>query len=215
MTDDEGHGAAQKRRGAWSPPPRGRCGARTRAGGECAKQAGWGTPDRRTTGPCRLHGGATRSHRTAAGLAAARQAVITYGLPRDIDPRDALLEEVHRTAGHIAWLGERVAAHTPAQLVGLADDPDEDGGPGVSRWLVLYQRERRHLREVARDAIAAGIEERRVKLAEEQGVLLAAAVRGILGDLNLSAEQWGLVPEVVPRHLRAVADRLDDDESAG
>lgn len=205
MTDVEGHGAARSRRGPWSPPARGRCGARTRAGGECAKQAGWGTPDRRTTGPCRLHGGATRSHRRAAGLAAARAAVAVYGLPVDADPRDALLAEVHRTAGHVAWLGARVAALTPAQLVGRHDQGDEDpGGPGPSPWLVLYQRERRHLREVCRDALAAGVAERQVQLAEATGARLAEVIRAILADLDLTPEQADQAPAIAARHLRAV-----------
>lgn len=207
--DDTGHGASPNRSRPWSATGRGHCGARTRSGGTCAKQAGWGTPDHSRTGPCRLHGGATRNHRTAAALDAARETVAAYGLPVDVDPRDALLDEVHRTAGHVAWLGARVAALTPAQLVG--DQADEDAaGAGLSPYVVLYQRERRHLREVCRDALAAGVAARHVQLAEQQGALLAGAVRSILADLDLSPAQWGRVADVVPRHLRAVSTPRDE-----
>lgn len=76
---------------------------------------------------------------------------------------------------------------------------------GPSIWLDLYDRERKHLVAVATAAIRAGVEERRVRLAESQGELLAGAIRAILTDLGLSPEQEGRVAEVVPRHLRLLA----------
>jgi hypothetical protein len=76
---------------------------------------------------------------------------------------------------------------------------------GPSVWLDLYDRERRHLVGVCTAAIKAGVEERRVRLAESQGELVATAIRSILTDLGLNAEQQALVSEVVPRHLRLLA----------
>jgi hypothetical protein len=182
---------------------RGFCGGRKRdgSGDTCRRPAGWGTSAK--VGKCRLHGGNTPSHRKAAEREEAALAVTTYGLPLDMDPRDALLDEVHRTAGHVAWLAARVASLPPDGLVGSADAEE---GAGASPYLALYQRERRHLREVCRDAIAAGLAERQVQLAERQGAALAGAVRAILADLGLSGEQWAMVPEIVPRHLRALSD---------
>jgi hypothetical protein len=66
------------------------CGARTRSGGRCAKQAGWGTPDHARTGPCRLHGGSTRYHRTAAARVAVRQAAQFAAVARVLLDRLAL-----------------------------------------------------------------------------------------------------------------------------
>ncbi|MET1085727.1 MAG: hypothetical protein ABWY04_01180 [Arthrobacter sp.] len=54
-------------------------------------------------------------------------------------------------------------------------------------------------------ALKAGIEERNVKLAESQGLLVADVIRRILGALELTPEQQQLVPEVVPRELRTLA----------
>lgn len=203
-----------------------RCGARLRsgqkAGQPCNNPAGWGTKHP-GIGRCRKHGGNTPSHTANANRQQAENAVATYGLPQNIDPRDALLQEVHRTAGHVAWLGTLVASLDHGG-VGYRTEPDADGQqiyiplsglkqfdragkfekPAV--WVELYQAERRHLREVCRDAISAGIEERRVRLAEQQGELLARAVQAILGDLQLTREQWELVPQVVPGHLRAAVD---------
>lgn len=182
----------------------------------CTRPAGWGT-NHPGIGRCKRHGGSTPTHALHAQREIARQAVATYGLPREIDPRDALLEEVYRTAGIVDWLTERIRALDPDALTWGTVSKKVDKQPGkeagveavqkatINVWVEMHQRERRHLREVCRDAIAAGIEERRVKLAEQQGAMLAGAVRGILHDLGLSEQQWALVPEIVPRHLRALS----------
>jgi hypothetical protein len=170
---------------------------------------------------CPRHGGhapqviaaAERRNREAA----AELAVATYGLPREVAPDVALLEEVHRTAGHVAWLAEVVGQLEQGEVTwGLAEEtdapPGENGGAGVTTkskaavnvWVKLYQDERRHLAAVCRDALAAGIAERQVRLAEQQGALLAGAVNRILDGLGLSAEQWERVPQVVPVVLRAI-----------
>ena len=146
----------------------------------------------------------------------ARQAVETYGLPLDITPSEALLDEVRYTAGHVAWLRGKVRELEDGALVwGVTEESDKQATdfPGTDTvraarpnvWLDLYYRERRHLIDVTKAALAAGIEERRVRLAEAQGLLLAQVIRAILGDLDLTAEQEAKAAEVVPRRLRAVA----------
>lgn len=218
-----------------APPGSGRyCGARKRdgSGDTCRKPAGWGSPTP-GVGRCRLHGGATATHRNAAQRKVAADAVATYGLPVDVDPREALLQEVHRSAGHVAWLaalvgtlehggsgyrretwvdGEDEDAETRevyVPLSGLKQLSKDGKFEKPSVWVELYQRERRFLREVCRDAVNAGVEERRVQLAEQQGVALAGAVRAILADLSLTEDQLALVSSVVPRHLRAAAGELE------
>jgi hypothetical protein len=182
----------------------------------CRRPAGWGTPHP-GIGRCKLHGGSTPTHVLSARREQARRAVATFGLPREVDPHTALLEEVHRTAGHVAWLGEVVQGLERDDLVwGVTEQVEKSAGefPGTdttyaakpSVWLDLYQRERRHLVDVCKAAVAAGIEERRVRLAEQQGALLASVIRGVLADLDLSADQQSRVAEIVPKHLRAVAE---------
>lgn len=178
------------------------CGAKTRSGGTCGQHAGWGT-DHVGFGHCKLHGGATRNGQKFAQHQHAAQAVVTFGLPREIDPHDALLEELHRTAGHVAWL---------QQLIADLEDRDlkqyelSKGGvmfeaPAI--WVQLYQQERKHFAQVAKTCVDVGIEERRVHLAEQQGALLATAIRGILNDLGVADRPE--VPAVVRRHLTLVA----------
>lgn len=168
----------------------------------------------RGTDKCRMHLGTRAADAIAED--AARRAVVTYGLPRDISPTDALLEEVRYTAGHVAWLRERVAELEQADLVwGMTEQAEKTATEfsGVDTtyaakpnvWLELYYRERKHLVDVTKAAIAAGIEERRVKLAEAQGSLLNGVIRRILDRLSLSPEQSALLPLVVPEELRRAA----------
>jgi hypothetical protein len=194
------------------------CGGKRRgegAGKTCTRPAGWGT-DHVGTGRCKLHGGKTPSHQQAGQKALAERAVATFGLPREIDPRDALLEEVYRTAGAVDWLHQQVQALQVDDVVwGVTEEVVKDSGefPGIDTtqaakvnvWVQLWQQERAHLVRVAKEAINAGIEERRVRIAEQQGALLAGVIKAILGDLELTPEQQAKVATVVPFRLRAVA----------
>lgn len=192
-----------------------RCTAKAKqSGDQCKNKAVLGAKT------CRMHGSATKAAKAAAerrvGEALASRAVATYGLPREVDPVVALLEEVHRTAGHVAWLHEKVQAIAADDLVwGVVEEVDKGASEFVgidttraakpNIWLDLYQRERKHLTDVCKAALAAGIAERQVRLAEQQGALIVGVIQRILDDLALSDEQRALVPTVVPRHLREVA----------
>ena len=181
----------------------GGCGAATRGGGLCKHEAGWGT-EHPGIGRCKFHAGSTPSHVLGAQRIRAAQAVVTYGLPREIDPHTALLEELHRTAGHVAWLAQQLRdLETEA---GLIQTQYMEGGGYIERpsvWLELYHKERAHFAAVAKTCISVGIEERRVKLAEQQGELIAQIIRGTLADLKIA-----ITPEVqavVRRQLTLVA----------
>lgn len=176
------------------------CGAKKRQSeGTCTRPAGWGT-EHPGIGRCKLHGGKTPDHNKAANVIKAERAVATYGLPRAIAPDQALLEEVHRTAGHVAWLHQLIGNLEQTGLTQRA----ENGTTSPAVWMKLYQDERAHLVKVAASAIAAGIAERQVKLAEQQGALLASAVQRILDALELTPQQRAKVPEVVPAVLRQI-----------
>lgn len=167
---------------------------------------------------CVMHGGNAPQVREAAERrvqqAYAERAVATYGLPRDVDPHTALAEEVARTAGHVAWLGAKIAELEDDDLVWGVTAQDDKGAtefPGTDTtseakpnvWVKLYQDERAHLTRVAKAAVDAGVEERRVQIAEQQGELIARVIRGVLDDLGVGDRED--VPRVVRRHLTAVA----------
>lgn len=192
-----------------------KCGGTNRQGEPCGNTAGKGT-DHPGTGNCKHHGGSTPAGRKHAQEQAARKAVETYGLPRDISPTDALLEEVRYSAGHVAWLREKVAELEANDLVwGVTEEVDRGSGEfagvdttrsaSVNMWLDLYFRERKHLLDLTKTAISVGIEERRVRLAEAQGALMNDVIRRILARLSLTADQSKLLPVVVPEELRRAA----------
>jgi hypothetical protein len=189
---------------------------------------------------CRAHGGGAPQVKAARArreqeAEAARQ-VATLGLPIDISPTEALLQEVQWTAGHVHWLRQKVQeldddrtnvvgpegdweaqeVGAPSPLVwGTKAITRKDSGqfPGVdttsaaspSVWYELYAKERQHLVMVCSAALKAGVEERRVRLAESQGDLVATAIRRILDALGLTEAQQALVGTVVPRELRLIA----------
>lgn len=72
-------------------------------------------------------------------------------------------------------------------------------------WLYLYREERMHLAKVSKMTIDAGVAQRLVTIAEDQGRILASAIKAVLRALNLSPEQASQVPIIVPQILRAVA----------
>lgn len=119
-------------------------------------------------------------------------AVRTYGLPIDIAPDEALLQEVHRTAGHVAWLASLVGEGNKDDLtqwavVGQGEEATTFRRPSL--WIELYQTERKHLVSVCKAAISAGIEERRVQLAEKQGELIGELLRVAIEAAQLTPGQ--------------------------
>lgn len=164
---------------------------------------------------CHAHGGRAPQNKNAASARLAereaRAMADTYGLPIEITPEQAILDEVHRTAGHVAWLAQQVRALEQDALIWGVTKVKEGGDDrGTTQeavphaYLKLYQAERAHLAKVSADAIRVGIEARQVKLAESQGAAVAAAIRAILAELQLTAAQKALVSRVVPEQLRAL-----------
>lgn len=176
------------------------CGAKT-PHGPCQQWAGAGT-SHKGQGNCKRHGGATPNHQVNVEKKQALERMRTYGEPIDTDPHAALLSEINRTAGHVAWLGEVVGGFTGEQEL---EQKSGEWGYKPAVLVELYQGERQHLARVCKMAIDAGIAERQVRIAESQGALLADILRGIFEKLVLSKEQKEIAAVEVPRALRAVA----------
>jgi hypothetical protein len=121
-----------------------------------------------------------------------------YGKPTDdTDPAEVLLTEIRRTAGHIQWLGAQLGATDPEKFVksfwlrgrqsgwiGKNEINQDDNRSAAAIWVELYLAERRHLATICRTALAAGIEERRVRMAERQAERIADVIVGILYDIS-------------------------------
>lgn len=188
----------------------GYCAARkANSEGYCRQREGWGT-SHPGYGLCKRHGGNSPNGIANARSAEAARLVEQYGLPRDIDPHDALLEELARTAGHVDWLRVQVGSVAENDLVGPVGQSgtSKDGTTHhpegkANPWLALYQEERKHLVSVASACAKAGIEERRVKIAEEQGQLIARVLRSVVKRLGLDpADQR--IGSIVREELMAV-----------
>lgn len=191
--------------------PHERCTAHNRAGQPCRR---WPEPDQRV---CKHHGGRTpRAVAAAEVRRAEREALVaaeTFGLPREVDPHTALLEELHRTAGAVGWLSAVVAdlerhelewTRVRSKTGGEDHGTTHEARPSV--YVDLWQRERKHLVEVSRACISAGIEERRVRVAEEAGRQLASVIRAVLDRLELTDAQRSLALTVVPEEFRRMAE---------
>lgn len=211
----------------YEPAPRLRkhdeiCGASTDGARRvCGQRAGWGT-DHPGVGRCKHHGGSTTAQRKHVAKIQARAnleaAIKTFGLPLDVSPQQALIHEVQWTAGHVQWLREQVQELSPEAMgwgVQRIEHRRSGEFPGtdvyeaayVNILIELYQRERKHLVDVCRVAIAAGIEERRVKLAESQGAVLAAGLNRMFDQLGLSLAQKAKLPELMPAMFASIRDQ--------
>jgi hypothetical protein len=107
------------------------------------------------------------------------------------------LDRIFNTGGVAALVGNTYGA---AKDVGVYVT-----GEAIRGLADLEAKERERCANFATKAVAAGLAERQVRLAERQGELLAQVIRGVLDELGLSAEQKQLAPEVVRRYLTAVA----------
>lgn len=189
--------------------------------GICCQPAGWGT-DHKGFGHCKFHMGNVDTHVIAATKQRIAQSMPAYGTPITVGPHEAILQEVHRTAGHVQWLHEMI------QWLGRSDDDIEDDefdevgimpegvkgaltaitlqGIQPSVWLKMYADERQHLVSTCKAAVAMGCAERTVQIAEDQGKMIAMLVVAIFKDnrLGMNAEQIGAFPAIAREHLSRV-----------
>lgn len=195
------------------------CGARKRQGeGTCTRPAGWGT-EHPGIGRCKLHGGKTPAQNQQAARVQAERDVVLFAARRDVHPAEALLELVQWKAGEVDYWRGRVR-----EIVATAgDDGDVDLTWGVVREktggedhgttyearpnvaYVMLQAAERDLASYCAAALRAGVDERRVRLAESTGLMLAGVIQRILARLELTESQSELVATVVPAELRAIA----------
>lgn len=131
------------------------------------------------------------------------------GQRMDIGPHEALLDEVQFTAGNIEYLRGLM------QDLGRAKEEGQEHlvllqmskmGMEPSALMQIYQWERNHLINASRAAIACGVAERKVKLAEDQGKLLVMVLQAFMYDpaLGLSPGQLMVAPDLIRKHLLAI-----------
>jgi hypothetical protein len=159
----------------------------------CMKKAGWGT-DHPGFGRCKYHGGSSPQHRARAE----RNRQITFmGRPKDISALDAIVWAIKITAGEVEWLSSQIAE--------INNKPDWIEFTISGKQLHVFQRARAdaldRLVRYSKDAIALGLAERTVRMAEQFGATIARLLEGIQKDLDLSPSQRSVWPVVVRKHL--------------
>lgn len=191
----------------------------------CHRPAGWGT-NHPGEGKCKLHGGSSPGYikkvereRRERALAKARQ---EYGTELDVDPATALLQEVRRTAGAVAFLEAKVQELESGEMVwGVVEETtnwerNADTGGVVSAdsvvkrraqenaWLKLYRDERRHLAAVSKEAIQAGATKTLVEVFRQVGETYVRLIDRVVDQLELTDDQRGRLPAVMQAELTAL-----------
>lgn len=202
-------------------PRPGSCGARLRGGareGFCRRPAGWGT-SHLGAGNCKLHAGSTPNGVKAARVELLRQAARRLGIPREVEPGQALLELVWEAAGNVEFYRDLVASLEGGEsgegdaarsgLYGaLRHQTGFETGEAKRHVLVqMYDDERDRLKEYAATVVKVGLAERQVQVAELQAALVARVVMGLLDDpeLGLSREQRDVGRRLAGRHMRVLS----------
>lgn len=180
---------------------------------------------------CRIHGGGSPQVRAAVARKRqheqAERSVAEFALSRDVEPHQALLEALHRWAGMVSYLGSVIGEFESASdLKQLSQGSEQFERPAV--WVEMYNHALREMAKVAKACVDAGIDERRIRLAEEHGRALDSVLRGVLGDVfdllgRMLAELVGTVaaemlagvmrddvPAIVRRRLAQLFDPPDE-----
>lgn len=190
-----------------SPP---RCTATNRQGDQCRQAAVPGAT------VCHYHGGAAPQVRAAADRRIAHtrasEIVRTLGLSVEVDPHQAILDELYRCAGAVAWLAEVVGGLDPDDVVWgrtltrTGDKAATEHRAAVNIWVQLYAEWVDRKARIAKAALDAGVAERVVRLEERKGEAIAQLLAGIFDDaeLRLTPDQQVTARVVAARHLRAL-----------
>ena len=154
---------------------------------------------------CYVHGGMAPQVRAAAArrVEAARVAddvrnVLAFEALAGVDdPLDAL----SRLASEALAMKEQLAARVNT-LKSIRYAASGSGTEQLRAEVALYERAMDRAARFLDLLAKSGWEERRVRLSEQQGALVAGVIRAVLGRLMLTSEQQALVPLVVPEELR-------------
>jgi len=175
-------------------PPGLTCGAVNRevnGGGRCGRPAGTGTAHV-GAGLCNAHGGNSSFENMVGAL------MLGHRLARslDITPWEALLGEVRRTAGAVAFLDLKVSE---------AEEDDELIGEGaLAPWVRMRKEERMHLARVSKMALDAAVDSHLVAQMQLEGETIARVVLGTLTQLGLSDEIMDQARAILRTQLLAI-----------
>jgi P27 family predicted phage terminase small subunit len=164
---------------------------------------------------CRMHVGKRLDDDPQHILAIEQQANPLRGQPLDIGPAEALLWRVRVLAGEVSRLDEMIAGLERDELVyGITREESTETPDGVltrtvsesrvNTWVLLRHQRETMLATACEAALRANIEERLVRLAEQQGAVIHRLLLTVLGDFGIGADD-PRIAQVVPRRLRELS----------
>jgi hypothetical protein len=161
-----------------------------------------------------VHGGSTKHIKAKAAV---RAEVFDWGFTdKTVDPGETLLKLVTQSAARAQRYAdelEKLVEDSPSLREALVADvwiPTEQGesykaGEYIRGLAKLEAEERDRCANFATKAIAAGLNERIVRVAEQQGTMLAAIVTAALAEAALPAEMAQRVTTAIARQVRELA----------
>lgn len=158
--------------------------------GQCSMYAGSATYHF-GTGRCNWHRGNTTRGNTEGFMIMA----IGYAKKLNITPAQALIDEVHRTAGAIDFLTEILTkVETREELL-------QEYAP----WVEMYERERAFGVKVNMAAIHAGVMQIIDGYEQAQGIAMGRMLKEVFEQLELSGEQQSRAVDLITARMYAIS----------
>ena len=140
-----------------------------------------------------------------AAKAIAYENATLFGVPKPTNPFDAIMDEISRTAGIVEWLNHHMKQMETdgSDAESILQQYSVKMGFQPSVWYQLFIEERKHLVATCTAAIKAGVAERKVQIAEQQGRLIAMMFTAFIHDprLGLTPDQILAAPKLISEHL--------------
>lgn len=194
--------------GTHPPPPAVRCTAHSKTTGVQCKR--FAIPGGNV---CKKHGGGAPAVKAKAAI---RHELYLWGLTdQTVDPGETLLRLLTQSSMRVAKYAEELEALVNEEpslreaLIGETWVKTENGSYKAGEYIRglarLEAEERDRCASFAAKAIAAGLNERIVRMAERQGEMLSAMVIKALAEANLSEDQATAVKASIGRQVRELS----------
>ena len=111
---------------------------------------------------------------------------IMFGEKLEIQPEDAIMQELWRSNGAVEWYRQKI------ENLAAGGNGDEaliqftKLGMSPSVWVEMYNGERDRLANTAKVAASMGVAERQIKIVEEQGRMLATVIQALMSHPGLA-----------------------------
>jgi hypothetical protein len=155
------------------------CGAKTRKGHACTLPAGWAT-DHEGFGNCKHHGGSTPTGKKSGARKALAAEAVQLGVSVDMRPEDLMLSCVRSAAGRLQYAQQQLAQP------GVAAD---NGNGSPSFEFVMHDVALQGAAKISKMALDAGIAERKLRLAQAMGAMIATAFEAALADAGIDPRE--------------------------